>query len=151
MLSLAGKGYILKQRATRMERKDVAKPWRALAVIPNNTSWGRGTPFYPGRNMMEQMLRKNCWCLCYRDRLEPGGAEEHCNKFSLKSTPIVLTIHLGFAILCSVYRILSKIWNNNGKVMGKLKYIMKASETCTDFQHSNVGAVICIDSSFKYN
>lgn len=35
--------------------------------------------------------------------------------------------------------------------MGKLKYIMKASETCTDFQRSNVGEVMRIDSSFKYN
>ena len=108
-------------------------------------------PFIQEGTWWNRCFRKNCWYLCYRARLEPGRAEEHCNKFSLKSTPIVVTIHLGFVILCSVHRILSKIWDNNGKVMGKLKYIMKALETCTDFQRSIVGAVIRIDSSFKYN
>lgn len=96
-------------------------------------------------------LGRIVWCLCYRDSLEPGGAAEHSNKYSLKSKQIVITIHLGFVLLCNAQRILSKIWDNNGKIMGKLKYIIKASETRTDFQHSNVSAVICIDSSFKHN
>lgn len=76
---------------------------------------------------------------------------EHSNKCSLKSKQIVVTIHWGFVLLYNAQRILSKIWDHNGKIMGKLKYIMKASETCTDFQHSNASAVTCIDSSFKYN
>lgn len=89
------------------------------------------------------LLEKTAW---NREELA-----EHSNKCSLKSKQIVVTIHLGFVLLYNAPRILSKIWDHNGKIMGKLKYIMKASETCTDFQHSNASAVICIDSSFKYN
>lgn len=147
------RGCILKLRETSMERKAVAKLWRAVAVTHSNTNCDRGEPFFLSRMKHDKMdvLGRMVWCLCYRHSQEPGQAPEHSNKCSLKSKQIIITIHLGFMPLCYAQITLSKIWDNNGTIVGKLKYIMKASETRTAFQHSNVSALICIDSSFKYN